>query len=74
MHVTRDRPESSAVRWMGCPRVTSTYSNEVYDDEEQQQKEPLTSTATIITNNNYIVLLLSTIYCSIKFLVQSVCV
>ncbi|XP_055313723.1 matrix metalloproteinase-2-like isoform X2 [Sitodiplosis mosellana] len=32
MHVTRSRPDSSAVRWMGCPRVTSTYSNAVYDD------------------------------------------
>ncbi|XP_031640524.1 matrix metalloproteinase-2 isoform X2 [Contarinia nasturtii] len=49
MHVARSRPESSAVRWMGCRRQ-STYSNEVYDDEDQQQREPLISSkATIVS-------------------------
>ncbi|XP_055313024.1 matrix metalloproteinase-2-like isoform X2 [Sitodiplosis mosellana] len=64
MHVTRSRPDSSAVRWMGCPRVTSTYSNEVYDDGEQR-KEPLvysTATMNTVAANNVYILLISTIF------------
>lgn len=47
MQVARSRPELSAVRWMGCPRETTTYSNEVYDDDERraERKEPLISSA-----------------------------
>lgn len=56
MHVTQNRPDSSAIRWMGCPRVTATYSNEVYDDEELQQKEPLTAAAPIISTNHIVLL------------------
>lgn len=50
MRVVRRKPDLSATRWVGCPRVTATYSNEVYDDDddnddEQQYKEPSTATA-----------------------------
>lgn len=50
MRVVRRKPDISATRWMGCPRVTATYSNEVYDDDddnddEQQYKEPATASA-----------------------------
>lgn len=45
-HVTSEKPELSAVRWMKCSRKSATYSNEVYDDEEQH-KEPLTSKSTV---------------------------
>lgn len=50
MRVVRRKPDISATRWMGCPRVTATYSNEVYDDDdynddEQQYKESTTAAA-----------------------------
>lgn len=49
MRVARRKPDLSATRWMGCPRITSTYSNEVYDDDERQYKEHLTASASICT-------------------------
>lgn len=45
MHVVKNQPNPSAVRWMGCPRVTITHSNEVYDEEEPRHKEPLIAAA-----------------------------
>lgn len=70
MQVARARPELSAVRWMGCPRETTTYSNEVYDDDERraERKEPLISasdsvyTGRRMTSINAIILSISIIF------------
>lgn len=66
MQVERMRPELSATRWMGCPRETTTYSNEVYDDDErrQERKEPLISSSNSadlvrMTSLNVIILSIS---------------
>lgn len=50
MRVARREPEFSAPKWMGCPRVKATHSNEV-DDYDNDSKGRLTASATIITSS-----------------------
>lgn len=54
MRVAHRQARLSAPRWMGCPKKTTTDSNEI-DANGRHYKEPLTASANLLTANQLII-------------------